>query len=260
MITFASLISGSSGNATLVSDGRTKLLVDCGMSGSCLKKILDSIDISAEDIDALLLTHEHSDHVKGAGVIARRYNIPVYATRATFDAMSVGVMPHIEAISPDSEFCIGSIGVHPFSIPHDAADPVGYNFFAENKKITVATDMGHMDNDLFSNLYGSNMILLESNHDIEMLRMGSYPFSLKQRILSDTGHLSNDMAAKTVCALIKSGTEHIMLGHLSKENNNPQVAYMTAENELNARGIILSRDATLTVAERSTVTFCGGLS
>lgn len=253
---FVSLISGSSGNATLVSDEKTNILIDCGMSGRALSKCLDELDMSADELDALLVTHEHIDHARGVGVVARRHNIPVYATEGTFAAMDVGVLPSWTAVSPDAAFEIGSIGVRPFSIPHDAAEPVGYNFFADGKTWTVATDLGHMDEKLLSYLRGSHTILLESNHDIEMLRMGSYPYLLKQRILSDVGHLSNDAAADTLCSLVESGTEHIMLGHLSQENNNPNIAYLTAQNTLAAAGIEIARDVTLTVAQRGAVTVC----
>lgn len=259
MITFASLISGSSGNATLVSDGKTYLLIDCGMSGIALKKSLATIDLSPDDLDALLVTHEHGDHARGIGVLARRHQLPVYTTENTFNSMSsLGTMPTMKPVKSGEPFEIGTIGVCPFSIPHDAVSPVGYNFFVEKEKITVATDMGHIHDGLVPYLKGSNRILLESNHDIEMLKMGSYPFPLKQRILSDFGHLSNDSAAKTVCSLIQTGTEHIMLGHLSLENNNPNVAYLTAENAMSSNGICLKKDATLTVAKRDSVTICGG--
>lgn len=253
---FISLISGSSGNATLISDEKTNILIDCGMSGRSLSKYLDDIDMKADDIDALLLTHEHIDHVRGAGIVARRHHIPVYATEGTFAAMNVGIIPDWKTIAPDEEFEIGSIAVRPFSIPHDAADPVGYNFFIHEKKITVATDIGHINERLLSYLHGSHAVLLESNHDVDMLRMGSYPYPIKQRILSDVGHLSNDAAANTLCRLAESGTEHIMLGHLSKENNDPSIAYLTAQNTLAEAGITVSRDVMLTVAQRSAVTVC----
>lgn len=253
---FISLISGSSGNATLVQSGSSSVLVDCGMSGKRLAESLAEIDMHIDDIDALLLTHEHIDHIRGAGVIARKYKLPVYATEGTLAAMDVGEIPNKTVISPDADFEIGDIGVVPFSIPHDAAQPVGYSFFSDGQKHTVATDIGHMNDYLLEHLRGSSSILLESNHDVDMLRMGSYPFPLKQRILSGTGHLSNDDAARTLCTLVQDGTEHIMLGHLSNENNTPQVAYMSAANVLAAEGIDIGCDVTLAVARRSEITFC----
>lgn len=256
---FISLISGSSGNATLISDGETNILIDCGMSGKKLSESLAAIDMHADELDALLITHEHIDHVRGAGVVARRYNLPVYATEGTLASMDAGAIPNWTAVSPDMDFEIGSIGVMPFSIPHDAAQPVGYSFFMNDKKYTVATDIGHMNDYLFDNLIGSDTVLLESNHDVDMLRMGAYPFPLKQRILSNIGHLSNDDAAHTLCALAQNGTEHFMLGHLSKENNTPQIAYMSAQNALSEAGIEVGGDVTLAVAQRSAVTFCEAL-
>jgi phosphoribosyl 1,2-cyclic phosphodiesterase len=259
MVSFLSLISGSSGNAIYLSDGRTKLLVDCGMSGKKLKEALERIDVSPEDLDALLLTHEHIDHVKGAGVVARRYHLPVYATEGTHLGMDAGKIKdeQIKIIPKNISFEIGTIGVNAFSIPHDAADPVGYNFFAENKKLSIATDIGDMTDEIEQSILGSEMVLLESNHDLQMLQMGSYPFYLKQRILSDHGHLCNDAAAETAVKLLKSGTKHILLGHLSRENNRPDIAYKVTENLLSSVGAAIGSDITLNVASRSEITCFG---
>ncbi len=256
MVTFLSLVSGSSGNASLVSDGVTTLLIDCGVSGKKLEQSLHSIDRSASSIDALLITHEHSDHICGAGVISRRYDLPLYATEKTHAAMNIGkIKPeNRKMISAGTTFEIGTIGVHPFSIPHDAADPVGYNFFAEHKKYTLATDLGHMNDELKQHLLGSHSIVLESNHDVEMLRVGSYPYPLKQRVLGNKGHLSNENAASTVIDLVHSGTEHIMLGHLSIENNTPEIAHLTTASALSSVGILPGSDVTLSVAHRFEVT------
>lgn len=250
MIHFTSLISGSSGNSTYISDGKTHILVDCGMSGKQLAESLSKIGVSPDSIDALLITHEHSDHVRGAGVAARRYGIPVYATEGTFSSMNVGNVENFIPINPDTELEIGTIGVMPFSIPHDAKDPVGYSFYIENKKLSIATDMGHMYDELIEKLFGSNMIILESNHDVEMLRIGPYPFPLKQRILGNLGHLSNEICAQTALRLIEKGTEHIMLGHLSIENNRPEIAMMETYNTLCAAGVNVGKDVTLKVADR----------
>ena len=257
MIRFISLISGSSGNAAFLSDGKTNLLIDCGMSGVRLKDALSAIDVLPDSIDALLVTHEHIDHVKGAGVISRRYNIPVYATEGTHTAMDVGKISdeNTRLIYSGSEFEIGSIAVTPFTIPHDARQPVGFTFMVNGEKYALATDMGTMTNDILNNITGSKKILLESNHDVEMLRMGSYPFPLKQRILGNSGHLSNDIAAKTALYLVQRGTEHIMLGHLSQENNRPEIAMMETYNMLTASGVNVGSDMTLKVADRYKPTF-----
>ena len=252
MITFVSLISGSSGNATYISDGKTNLLVDCGMSGKALKDALARIDVKPESLSALLITHEHIDHTKGAGVVSRRYDIPVYATAGTHAAMDIGDIAekNIRIIAPKNEFEIGTIAVTPFEIPHDAAEPVGYSFIAGGEKLSIATDMGHLRDGLREELAGSKYVLLESNHDVDMLRFGGYPFPLKQRILSDVGHLSNELAAKFALQLINDATEHIMLGHLSKENNTPEIAILETYNALTDAGVNVGKDVTLKVADR----------
>lgn len=249
---FVSLISGSSGNATYISDGKTNLLIDCGMSGAKLKEALHCINVAPESINALLLTHEHIDHTKGAGVIARRYNIPIYATEGTHTSMDIGKVSeeNIHIISADTDFEIGTIGIMPFSIPHDAKEPVGYSFFVGDEKYSLATDIGNMNNYILKHIARSKKVLLESNHDTEMLRCGIYPFPLKQRILGEFGHLSNETAAKTALQLAKYGTEHIMLGHLSKENNRPEIAMLETFNILTQAGLNIGSDITLQVADR----------
>ena len=256
MVNFISLISGSSGNATLISDGKTHILTDCGMSGARLKDALKKVGIAPETLSALLITHEHIDHVKGAGVIARRYNLPVYGTEKTLTKMDCGAINEdlLNAVKPDADFEIGGIGICPFSIPHDAADPVGYSHFIENSKYSLATDIGHMNDYIFEHISGSRAVLLESNHDVEMLQFGSYPYPLKRRILSDIGHLSNENAAKCAVELLKSGTERIALGHLSQENNTPEIALLDTYNALTDAGSKVGEDIQLTVAQRFEVT------
>ena len=256
MIKFCSLISGSSGNCTFISSGDTKLLIDCGMSGKNLEKLLSLIDVRPSDINAMLITHEHTDHVRGAGVVCRRYNIPIAATQKTHMAMDIGNISDENRIliNPYEDFEIGNIGIKAFSIPHDAADPVGYSFFAENKKYTLATDMGNMSDRLLDEIKGSHSVILESNHDVEMLRIGPYPYPLKQRILGDFGHLSNELAAQTALALVKSGTQNIMLGHLSENNNTPEIAQLETYNVLTQAGVKVGTDVSLCVARRHNIT------
>lgn len=253
---FLSLISGSSGNAALVSFGNTKLLIDCGMSGKKLEQTLASIDLSGKDIDAILITHEHTDHTAGAGVICRRYGLPIYATAGTFSGMRAGPIPEdcIHIIREDSAFSVGDIGVLPFAISHDANEPVGFRFTAGSKTYAIATDTGIMTDHIRSHLYGADAVLLEANHDLDMLMYGSYPFPLKERIRSSRGHLSNNDCAGTAVDLLRHGTTHIMLGHLSKENNTPQIAYKTVENALQSAGATIADDIFLSVANRSEVT------
>lgn len=254
MVRFVSLVSGSSGNSSLISDGETTILTDCGMSGAMLKKKLDELEISPEEISAIMVTHEHSDHVKGVGIAARRYGIDVYSTAETLAAMQVGKIDaaQLHAVTPGEMINIGSIGVVPFEIPHDAAHPIGYNFFVNEKKYTVATDIGHMTNGIYKRLEGSEYIILESNHDVEMLKIGPYPFSLKKRILGQLGHMSNDLTAKISAKLAENGTKHIMLAHLSHENNTPEIAEITTKSALEAAGYT---DVDLSVASRYDISY-----
>ncbi len=253
MVRFLSLVSGSSGNSSLITDGNTTLLIDCGISGKKLKERLEEANITPESIDAILVTHEHSDHTKGIGVISRRYNLPVFATEKTLLHTDLGKTDPslINIIKANETFEIGSIQVHSFPIPHDAADPVGYSFVAEGKKYTLATDIGFMPDSLLCELCGSRQIILESNHDVEMLKIGDYPFYLKERILSKSGHLSNEITAQTAVMLAKAGTENIMLAHLSNENNTPEIAEITTLNALCKNGF---SNVELKVASRHCIT------
>ncbi len=250
-----SLKSGSSGNSSLFTHKGTNILIDCGMSGRCLTETLKNLDMSGHDIDAILVTHEHIDHVQGVGVISRRFNIPVFATEQTFDGMNVGRIEdeNIRIIEPDRPFEIGNVLVDAFSIPHDAKDPVGYRLFANGKKYAVATDIGTMTNELFDSLSGSREIILEANHDTQMLINGSYPDNLKERILGNFGHMSNDLSGKTALSLVNRGTEKIMLSHLSNENNTPEIAFNTVKSYLKDGGVS-EKDVYLTVAKRYEVT------
>lgn len=256
MIEMYSLISGSSGNSTLITDGKTNLLVDCGTSGKRIFAALEQTGAAPADIDALLVTHEHSDHTKGVGVVARRLGIPIYATSGTHRNMEIGAVndSQIRIIASDSPFSIGGIDVMPFEIPHDAAEPCGYCFSDGSEKVAVATDIGHMNDYLMNQLSGCSDVLLESNHDVDMLRYGEYPYMLKKRILGDFGHLSNASAAHTALELVKRGTKHIMLGHLSDKNNLPEIAKMETFNFLTDNGVRIGSDVTLQVAERYSVT------
>ncbi|MGE4284149.1 MAG: MBL fold metallo-hydrolase [Clostridia bacterium] len=254
MITFCSLFSGSSGNAIYIANENTKILIDCGVSGKRIAASLATMDIQASEIDAILVTHEHKDHTHAVGIMSRRYNIPIYANENTWEGMQndIGTIKpeHRRYFNTHADLCIKDICIHPFSIPHDAAEPVGYNFYIDNKKITLATDIGHIDESLIAQLEGSEMILIESNHDVEMLKSGSYPYFLKRRILGEHGHLSNEAAGELVAHLALKGTTRFLLGHLSKENNFPQLAYQTTYNELESRKIKVGKDVLLEVADR----------
>lgn len=252
-----SLRSGSRGNAVLVLGDDTKILVDCGISGKTAENALSDIDISPDELDAIVVTHEHNDHTSGIGIMMRRYNLPVWSNRETWQAMEgqlgrfddklINVFDDIE------DFEVGNIGVVPFHIPHDAANPVGYSFLCGEEKVSVATDIGELKKEMFAAVRGSHTVLLEANHDVNMLEMGRYPLPLKQRIRGRFGHLSNDDAGKAAELLVNLGTENILLGHLSEENNYPELAMQTVICALDEAGITVGRDVILGIAQRAAV-------
>lgn len=252
-----SLRSGSRGNAVLVYTDHTKILVDCGVSGKTVADSLLSMDIDPTELSAIVVTHEHRDHIAGIGVMTRRYGLPVYANRETWRAMEKDVgkirPQNVRIFDEDQAFEIGDVGILPFSIPHDAANPVGYTFTRGSDKVAVATDIGQLQPELFRALRGSRAVLLEANHDVNLLEMGRYPLPLKRRIRGSMGHLSNDDAGKAAEFLVKLGARHIVLGHLSEENNYPQLALQTVVNVLNEAGIRLGEDVNLAVASRAAV-------
>jgi phosphoribosyl 1,2-cyclic phosphodiesterase len=241
MLNFCSLYSGSSGNSLFVQSDNAKVLIDCGVSSKKIEEALNSMEVDASSIDAILVTHEHSDHVKGLATFSSKFDIPVFSTIETFDNMEKITSKirtnNLNYFKIDEKFCIGDLEILPFSIPHDAANPCGFNIFNKDKKISIATDIGHMNSAILKKLEGSSFLLLESNYDTEVLKCCSYPFSLKSRISGPTGHLSNDIAGKTITYLLKNGLKTAMLGHLSKESNLPELAYHTTINEILSNGI-----------------------
>lgn len=257
MVKFCSLFSGSSGNCLFFGTENTKILVDAGLSRKDIFNALKQIDQRPDELKGILLTHEHTDHIKGAGILSRTLDIPIYATWGTWQ----GSLPFIGKISDKNMICIESnksfdiddLSVQPYSIPHDANDPVGYCLIAENKKAVIATDIGKMTKSLLKCFEKSDLLFLESNHDIEMLKIGSYPQQLKLRILGDKGHLCNEIAAKTVAYMVKSGVTRVILGHLSEKNNYKELVYVTATTEMKKEGLLPGKDATIEVAERYAV-------
>ena len=237
-----SLASGSSGNCIFVSSGLTKILVDAGISGVKIEKELEAIGESIDSIDAILVTHEHIDHIKSIGVLARKHAISVYGTKGTVEAAicgnnSVGkISPSLlNYIVPDEAFMVGDIMVSPFSVSHDAADPVAYCFESGGRKIGTATDLGFFNDYTVRNLKNSDILYLESNHDVHMLEAGPYPYGLKQRVKGEKGHLSNDSCAELVVRLCEESetvAQHVILAHLSVENNFPDLAYETVNSEI----------------------------
>ena len=237
MIRFCSLFSGSSGNSIYIEVNGTKILFDAGLSGVKIEKALGTIGVTADELSAVFVSHEHIDHVRGVGVLSRRYNLPVYANEKTWMAMEslVGKVDseNICYFETGADLEIGEAKVRAFSTPHDAAESVGFCVSDGEKRVAIATDIGHMTDGILNCLIGCELVLLESNHDLRMLEVGPYPYPLKRRIQGDFGHLSNDAAGEVAVRLAKSGTKRLFLGHLSQENNYPELAYITTQNCLN---------------------------
>lgn len=254
---FCSLYSGSSGNCIYVGTPNTNILVDAGLSRKRIVNSLNEIGISPDKIDAILVTHEHNDHIRGIGVLSRMFNIPVYANNNTWTAMAdlIGKVKeeNIKFIDTDRPFVIGDIDVKSFKTPHDAADSVGYCFFKDGKKISIATDIGHVSDNVLQNIKHSDLLLLESNHDVEMLKFGPYPYILKRRILGDNGHLSNENAGKAILKLMGDKYMTVVLGHLSRQNNYPELAYRTVLSILEENGINVDKDLKIDMANRENV-------
>jgi phosphoribosyl 1,2-cyclic phosphodiesterase len=254
-----SIASGSSGNCTFVGSEHTKLLVDAGVSGKKIENGLNCIEVSPEDIQGILITHEHADHIQGLGVLARRYHTHIYGTAETINSIlkmnSIGRISEelLHYVVPDQSFQINDITVEPFSTSHDASNPVCYTFASNGHKIGMATDLGKYDDYIISKLAGSEILFLEANHDVNMLMVGGYPYYLKQRILGDRGHLSNENSARLLCRLIHEKLRYITLAHLSKENNYEELAYETVKVELNQFMDDRTSDAVLSVAKRDMV-------
>lgn len=235
-VEFSTLVSGSSGNSTFVGTKHTRILVDAGISGKLIQQGLAGLQLTGDQIDGIFITHEHQDHIKGAGIFSRRFDVPIYATCDTWEVME-GTLGKIAQgnkrfVYPGENCVVNDICIMPFAIPHDAADPVGYSILAEKKKITIATDIGHSNEMLLEQITDSTILLLEANHDENMVRQGGYPWALKQRILSDHGHLSNSVAGELLAAAMTGKMEHVFLGHLSQENNLPSLAFRTVSEIL----------------------------
>ncbi len=253
-IKLCSLFSGSSGNATYIGTDNTNILVDCGLSGVKVKQALKSIGVEPSSIDSIVITHEHTDHIQGAGVISREFDIPIYANEGTWQAMEKKVgnisTKNMRLFYNDMDFYIRDINIVPFSIPHDAADPVGFCFYYGNKKISIATDLGYTNNRIINQIRDSNVVILEANHDRDMLNLGPYPVHLKRRIMGRKGHLSNVDAGKAAVDLVNGSVTHILLAHLSRQNNIPKLAYKTVAHVLQSEGIQVGHDIMLDMTYR----------
>lgn len=237
------LASGSRGNATYVSDGTTAILVDAGLSGVEVERRLASRGLSAESLSAIVVTHEHTDHVQGAGVLSRRYGLPLHINRHTFAAAEkkLGVPNAVHHFENGRSFSIGELALHPFSIPHDAEDPVGFTVEIPGAaKIGIATDLGLATAVVRENLKGCRLLFLEANHDPVMLENGPYPWSLKQRVRGRCGHLSNQETAALLSEIRSDALSHVILGHLSADNNDPQKALSVVGEALDPTRTALS--------------------
>lgn len=236
MFKFCSLYSGSSGNSLFVETDNTKILVDAGVSCKKIETALNDINVDPKSLDGILVTHEHIDHVQSLGSFSKKFDLPVFVNQETLDNMPKQrdkiADKNIKLFKVNDKFEIGDLIIKPFSIPHDAVNPCGFNIYNNNNKISIATDIGHMTNSILKNLEESLFVMLEANYDPEVLKCSPYPFSLKSRIAGPTGHLSNEIAGKTISYLIQSGLKNAMLGHLSKESNFPELAYQTVVDEL----------------------------
>jgi phosphoribosyl 1,2-cyclic phosphodiesterase len=252
-----SLFSGSSGNSTYIGTERTHILVDAGMPGKNIIAGLKEIGIDGKELKGILITHEHSDHIQGAGVLSRKFNLPIYANECTWEAMEskIGkVAPYnIRVFDNDMDFYIEDINVQPYGIPHDAADPVGYSFYYQNKKISITTDLGHTNSKIIKAVMDSDLVILEANHDLDMLKAGPYPMRLKNRIMGRKGHLSNEDSGKALLEMIKGKVTHVLLAHLSKENNYPQLAYQTVVDILESNGVRVGRDILVDMTYRDRI-------
>ena len=260
---FYPISSGSCGNATYVGYGSTHFLIDCGLSGRYIENALKRINVTPASLSFILLTHSHKDHTCGIGVMARRYKIPVYATKGTWEIIEEnasqiqpGKMPDGTKRSftsdvPDIPELPKDMEIYAFSTPHDARDSVGYRISCDKCTAAFATDLGYIPLHVKAALLGSDIVLLESNHDIQMLKGGRYPEAMKKRILGNNGHLSNNQAGIFAGELVASGTKTLYLGHLSHENNTPDLAYNTVRNELKRKDVNPDKDLELLIALRA---------
>ena len=255
MINLYTLYSGSSGNSALITTDNTNILIDAGVSASKIISALGIIGVSPKEIDGILITHEHSDHISGLDVFMRKFNVPVYANKETLSAiqgLSKCVYPdRFREIVPFESFDIRDVKIFPFDISHDAIHPMGYSIICDETKVSFVTDMGKINDTILKIICKSEAVLIESNYDEGMLMSGFYPWHLKKRILGDKGHLSNDKAAWVATQLASWGTKHIALGHLSENNNTPSLAYDTVHSMLKKNE--LDDKVTLTVAPRSEI-------
>ena len=261
---FCSLASGSSGNCYLIKSDNTNLLLDAGISCKAIQTGLESLGISLKDIDAIFITHDHIDHIKGIKTLLKKTSCPLYTSRGTLEALveKVSPLPYERLIEAGTEeISVGDIMAAPFDLSHDTEEPKTFAFTKDGAKVCVVTDTGYVSDDIFDNIKDADILALESNHERNILLYGSYPYSLKLRILSDTGHLSNEACAHCLTEVLRyrrirkrfsedKGALKVFLAHLSKENNTPEQALITVKNALEEEGFIDGRDLDIKVLDR----------
>jgi len=238
---FSVLASGSTGNAFYIETDKTRLLVDAGLSGKQIDRLFQEVAADPKELDGILVTHEHTDHIKGLGIIARKYKLPIYANEKTWKAMEKA----IGKIQTDQKFdfaanhvqTFGDIDVESFSVSHDAVDPMFFTFHHEDKKVALVTDLGYVSERIKKTIAGANAFIFEANHDVSMLQMGSYPWNVKRRILGDYGHVSNEDCGLALSDVITNETKRVYLAHLSKDNNMKELARMSVDQVLQERDI-----------------------
>ncbi len=238
MMRMMSIASGSSGNCIYIGSDTTHILVDAGTTKKRIEEGLKDLGLTGEDLSAILVTHEHSDHISGLGVMHRGYPTPIFSTGGTLEQVgrckTLGRLSRevFREINEDEAFQIGDLEILPFRISHDAAQPVGYRINCGDKSVAVVTDLGHYNHYLVERLQGLHAVLIESNHDVHMLQAGPYPYPLKRRIMGERGHLSNESCGQFLGEILHDHLNHIVLGHLSKENNMEELAYETVRLEI----------------------------
>ncbi|MBA9028053.1 MULTISPECIES: MBL fold metallo-hydrolase [Bacillaceae] len=246
---FSVLASGSTGNAIFVETEEHSFLVDAGLSGKAMEALFSEIDRDMSKLSGILVTHEHSDHVKGLGVLARKYKLPIYANMNTWNAMEriIGEVPVEQKFTFEMEQIktFGNLNIESFGVSHDAAEPMFYVFHQGEKKLVIITDTGYVSDRMKGIIENADMYVFESNHDVSMLRMGKYPWSIKRRILSDFGHVSNEDAALAMSDVAGNRTKRIYLAHLSLDNNMKDLARMSVEQTLQTKGIVVGEQFSL---------------
>jgi phosphoribosyl 1,2-cyclic phosphodiesterase len=255
---FSVLASGSTGNAFYIGTENNKLLVDCGLSGKQMDKLFSEVNINPQELDGILVTHEHSDHIKGLGILARKYNLPIYANEKTWKAME-GLIGNISIdqkfiFQMESVKTFGDIDVESFGVSHDAAEPMFYVFHYNGRKVALVTDTGYVSERIKKTVENADALIFEANHDVEMLRMGRYPWNVKRRILSDLGHVSNEDCGIALTDIIGNDTKRIYLAHLSKDNNMKDLARMAVTQILDEHGFQVNKQVEIHDTDPSTPT------